>query len=59
MNSESFKLPETVSVADLTPKPVPAPSRKEIGKARRQFYTRVLPTVVACGHKLERTHHPD
>ncbi len=55
MDQDKFSLPETTTVADLTPKPVPPPTKAEIGRYRRAVVTKTLPTVIACNHKFSNT----
>jgi hypothetical protein len=57
-----MRLPSAIEVADISPKFVPPnsekPSRKEVGKMRKAYLTRVLPEVTACGHRLDTQRMP-
>lgn len=41
-----------------TPAEQKPPTRRELGRLRRQYFTRELPTVTGCGHKADPMREP-
>jgi hypothetical protein len=53
-----FQIEDLAAPTKVEEKPPHAPSRQEVGRARRAFITVQHPDVVECGHKLDQRRVP-
>lgn len=57
MTEETFQVPP-MEKPEGNQEPPEQISRKQLGKLRRQYWTRTLPRAVKCGHRIDPSHIP-